>query len=157
MARYPKHINVIAVRDSSKPDGVDFHMETPQGRRLETLVFSKDAEKMARKDEHEVHFRLVQQSGMTLEFAQSLQDALWVEWGDETAQPDCPKSRPRASPDPIFYAERSPGNKLVAVNTNPAKAFFSFALNFVDPHSPTPSKLISFDPGGENQNGGVER
>ncbi|MFS8085826.1 MAG: hypothetical protein ACMG6H_09365 [Acidobacteriota bacterium] len=108
---------------------------------------------MKKNDNHEVRFKLVQESGMTLEFAQSPSDALWVAWGTETTYPPCPKTKP-SQPDTIFYAEKSIGNKLVAVNTNPAVCLFSFTLNFVDPHSSTPAKLIPYDPGGGNQDGG---
>jgi len=156
MARYPRHINIIAERDNSKPDGVAFRMETPQGGQLEALVFSKDDERMKKEDEHEVHFKLVQEGGMTLEFAQSLRDALWVAWGTASNSPECPKSRPANTPDPIFYAERSSVDKLRVVNTNPDSCKFAFALNFVDPHSTTPTKLITYDPGGENQDGGSD-
>jgi hypothetical protein len=90
---------------------------------------------------------------MTLEFAQAPSDALWVAWGTPTTYPPCPKTKP-AQKDTIFYAEKSNGNSMTAVNTNPAVCLFSFTLNFVDPHSATPTKLIPYDPGGGNQDGG---
>lgn len=155
--RYPKKINVIAKRDPQSDNGYHFHMEDEAGHELETLVFSKDEEPgMKREDEHEVRFKLEQESGMTLEFAQSPPVALWVAWGDKTDFPECPTTQP-SQPDTIFYAEDSSPNSLKAVNKNRDQQFFSFALNFVDPHSSTPTKLITYDPGGENQDGGEGR
>ena len=153
--RYPKHVNIIASEDPSKPDGVDFHLEKPDGTRLASIVFDKGGEGMSHDDEHEVHFSLVQESGMTLEFAQSKKDVLWVAWGDKDHEPPCPETQPANCPDPVFYAEKSAPKKLTVVNTNPKKSFFSFTINFVDPHSQTPTKLIPFDPIGENKNGGI--
>jgi hypothetical protein len=157
MARFPKHVVIIAHIDPSKPDGVAFHMETPNGEKLESLVFSKNDEKMAKKDEHELHFSLVQESGQTLEFAQSLTDVLWVAWGDKDHEPPCPQSQPANCPDPVFYAEKSTPKKLTVVNTNPDETFFSFTINFTDRTATGAKKLIPFDPIGENKNGGIGR
>src|SRR5688500_7871799 len=140
--RYPKKINVVAEPNPHEPNGIEFHMEDKDGNRLQSLVFSKDKEPgMKKGDEHDVSFELVQEEGMTLEFAQTPAVALWVSWGTGTSFPPCPQTQP-TGPDPIFYAEHSAPNKLRAVNKNPAKQFFSFSLNFVDPHSSTPAKLI---------------
>ena len=153
--RWTKKITVVAETDPQAPDGVAFHMEDENGDELLTLDFSKDQiQGMMKNDNHEVRFKLNQESGMTLEFAQSPSDALWVAWGTETTYPPCPKTKP-STPDTIFYAEKSNGNTLVAVNTNPAVCLFSFTLNFVDPNSSTPTKLIPYDPGGGNQDGGT--
>jgi len=151
--RFPKHVNIIAHEDASKPDGVAFHLETPNGEKLESIVFSKDDELMAKKDEHELHFSLVQESGMTLEFAQSLTDVLWVAWGDKDHIPPCPTSG-TGKADPIFYAEKSVPKKLTVVNTNPSNSFFSFTINFVDSSTQGVKKLIPYDPIGDNRNGG---
>ena len=132
-------------------------MEDERGRQLTSLVFSKDQEPgMNKKDHHEVRFKFIQESGMTLEFAPKEADALCVVWGTETDFPaECPKApMPK---DTIFYAEKSNGNTLVAINTNPGKKKFNFTLNFVDPHSSTPHKLIPYDPPGDNQDGGEDR
>ena len=158
MARKQKHIIIFAKRDSDKPDGVDFHMEGAEGCKLESIVFNKYKEQMYKDDHHEVHFRLVQESGMTLEFAQSLDDVLWVAWGDPDHIPACPKARPPSTPDPIFHAEHSAPNHFRAVNTNIEKSFFSFCINFVDRTATGPGvKLIPYDPIGENQNSGINQ
>ena len=154
--RYPKNINIIAKLDPAKPDGVDFHMERPNGDKLETVVFDKkDDPGMGKGDEHEVSFTLIQETGMTLEFAHSLTDVLWVEWGTATKEPPCPETEPENCPDPIFYAERSTPRRMTAVNTNPSQQFFSFTINFTDRTATGPKKLIPFDPIGENKNGGI--
>lgn len=152
--KFPKHVNIIAKRDSSKPDGYKFHMESPNGSHLEVLSFNKTDEKMKEKDVHEVYFRLIQEQGMTLEFAHNLEDALWVAWGDEDTIPPCPTKRPDKK-DEIFYADRSRPRTLVAVNTNPSRQFFSFCINFVDSTASGPKKLIPYDPPGDNQDGGI--
>jgi hypothetical protein len=157
MARYPKHINVIAHDDPQKPDGVEFHLEDTKGNKLESIVFSKKDDGMYQSDQHELHFKLVQEKGMTLEFAQDLKDALWVAWGDKNHIPPCPKVRPANCPDPVFWAEHSAPNNLTVINTNPDSKFFSFTLNFVDSTATGAAKLIPYDPIGENQNGGINR
>jgi hypothetical protein len=158
MARKDKHIVIFAKRDSDKPNGVDFHMESANGCKLESIVFNKYNEQMYPGDEHEVHFKLVQEKGMTLQFAQDPDDALWVAWGDQTHIPECPKTRPPNTPDPIFHAEHSAPNHLRAVNTNVEKLFFSFSINFVDRTATGPGvHLIPYDPIGENQNSGINR
>lgn len=152
--RWTKKIDIVAEPDPQAPNGVKFHMEDENGDELETLEFSKDAiQGMKKNDNHEVRFKLKQESGMTLEFAQSPSDALWVAWGTKDTYPPCPTTKPPKQDD-VFYAEKSNGNILVATNTNPAICLFSFTLNFVDPNSPTPTKLIPYDPGGGNQDGG---
>jgi hypothetical protein len=151
---WPKKINIVAAPDPHAENGVTFHMEDQNGDELETLVFNKDQEPGMKKDEHhEVRFKLIQESGMTLEFAQSPSDALWVAWGTRDTYPACPQTKP-AQKDTIFYATKSNANTLTAINTNPTECLFSFSLNFVDPHSSTPTKLIPYDPGGGNQDGG---
>lgn len=152
---WPKRINIIAENDPHAENGVSFRMEDQHGFELTSLVFSKDQEPgMNKKDHHEVRFKLIKQSGMTLEFAPTEADALCVVWGTKTAFPsECPKApMPK---DPIFYATKSNGNTLVAINTNPDERKFNFTLNFVDPHSSTPHKLIPYDPPGDNQDGGI--
>lgn len=153
--RKKMHVNVVATDNPQSQNGVDFRLENDKGEQLETLVFSKTKLGMHKNDEHEVRFKLIQDSGMKLQFAQQPHVALWVAQGDEHNFPACPTSQP-ACPDLIFYAEKSNVNTLVAVNTNPNKLFFKFSLNFVDPTSAQPNRLICYDPGGENQNGGID-
>ena len=93
---------------------------------------------------------------MTLEFAHSKQDVLWVEMGDEDNMPDCPKEEPD-QPCAIFYAEKSTPNMLTVVNTNPCRQHFSYTINFVDRTNQGPKKLIPYDPGGTNTNEGENR
>ena len=158
MANDKVKYNVIAKLDPSAPDGVHFDLADDDGNKPENLEFDKSKHSgMGKKEVHEVTFELIQEPGMTLEFAQSRKDALWVAWGDATHAPACPTSRPATAPDPIFYAQQSSPNKLKTVNVNPAHCWFSFTLNFVDPHSQTPTKLIPFDPIGENKNSGIDR
>jgi hypothetical protein len=158
MARFKTSYNVIAKADPQSANGVHFDLADDDGNKPENLEFDKSKhDNMGKKDDHEVSFALIQEPGMTLEFAQGLKDVLWVAWGDESHAPACPKTMPATCPDPIFFADHSAPNKLRTVNTNPAHCWFSFTLNFVDPHSQTPTKLIPFDPIGENKNGGIGR
>ena len=159
MSRRPMHVTIVARDDSTKPDGVAFHMEM-NGKPLPAdipLVFSKDKHDppMKKKDEHEIHFSLKQDPGLTLEFAHSETDALWAEMGDEKTMPACPKSEPD-EPCSIFYAERSTPNKLIVVNKNPCQQNFSYTINFVDRTNAGSKKLIPYDPGGVNTNGGTD-
>lgn len=154
MATVITHIRILAEDDPSAPDGVKFKMQDKDGCDLGLLVFDKAKLGMGKKDVHNVYFHLVQTRGMTLEFAHSKDKALWVEMGDATTIPKCPTQQPSA-PNDIFYATHSTPNLLKATNTNPTVQYFSFTLNFTDPTSPTPNKLIPYDPGGSNQNGGV--
>ena len=154
MARKGMKVTIVAKIDQSKPDGVDFRMEDENGAQLDTLVFSKDKYPgMKKNDDHEVSFELDQEQGLTLEFAHSLDDVLWVEMGDKETMPPCPTKEPDPKTD-IFYAEKSRPLKMTAVNTNPCKQLFSFTINFTDRTNQGPKKLIPFDPGGSNQNGG---
>lgn len=152
--KFPKHVNIIAARDPSKPDGVHFHMERPNGAELESIVFDKKGEGMGKQDDHELKFKLIQESGMTLEFAQDLKDVLWVAWGDKDHEPSCPMAPPANWPDPVFFAETSAPKRLTVVNKNPDNRFFAFTINFTDKAATGPKKLISYDPIGENKNGG---
>lgn len=156
MAKVETHIRILAEDDPRAPDGVRFRMQDWNGCNLGLLVFNKKQLSMRKEDEHDVHFHLVQTKGMTLEFAQSPAVALWVDMGDEHTIPVCPTSQPPTQ-DPIFFATQSTPRKLKATNLNPAEQYFSFTLNFVDPKSSTPTKLIPFDPGGSNQNSGITR
>jgi hypothetical protein len=161
MSRRPMHVTIVAEEDASKPDRIAFHMEDSKGCKLPDdipLTFSKKGHSppMYKTDEHEIHFKLKQDPGMTLEFAHSKQDVLWVEMGDEDNMPDCPKEEPD-QPCAIFYAEKSTPNTLIVVNTNPCKQHFSYTINFVDRTNPGPKKLIPYDPGGTNSNEGEDR
>ena len=158
MSRRPMHVTIVARDNSTKADGVAFHMEDAQGNRLPDdvpLIFSKNGHEppMGKKDWHEIHFKLDQDPGLTLEFAHSKNDALWVEMGDEQTMPACPKTEPDV-PCSIFYAERSAPNKLIVVNKNPCQQKFSYTINFVDRTNSGPKKLIPYDPGGVNTMGG---
>lgn len=157
MKKIKTEITIIAEPDPAKPDGVSFRMTDEDGACLDTLVFDKKKNGMSKNEVHDVHFRLVQQSGMTLEFAQSLNDVLWVTWGSPDSPPPCPTTRPPEDPDPQFWAYQSTPKKMKARNKNPEQQWFSFTINFVDPKSSTPTKLIPYDPVGENKNGGIDR
>ena len=158
-----KNIFVVASPDPQAPNGIGFELRDTDNKKLSKLVFDKSKEvkannqPMKTEDVHEVHFHLKQDSGMTLEFAQHPDDALWVHWGDEDNYPPCPKSKPDTCPDPVFHACQSSPNLLKALNSNPEKRLFRFALNFVDPTSANPGKLIVYDPDGGNENGGADR
>lgn len=155
MARKGMTVTIVAKIDQSKPDGVDFHMEDEDGVQIDTLVFRKDKYPgMKKDDDHEVSFGLDQEQGLTLEFAHSLDDVLWVEMGDDQTIPPCPTTEP-AQKSTIFFAERSRPRRMVAINTNPKCQKFSFTINFIDRTNSGPKKLIPFDPGGSNENGGV--
>ena len=161
MSRRSMHVTIVAEEDAAKPDGIAFHMEDAKGIRLPDavpLTFSKKGHNppMYKTDEHEIHFKLRQGPGMTLEFAHSKQDVLWVEMGDENNMPDCPEEDP-GQPCPIFYAEKSTPNTLIVVNTNPCRQHFSYTINFVDRTNQGPKKLIPYDPGGTNTNEGEDR
>ena len=156
MAKIDMKATVIATLDSDADDGVAFRLEDEEGTELESLVFDKGKfHGMKKSDVHVVRFKLVQEKGMTLEFAQGKDVALWVAQGTDQTIPDCPTSQP-SQPNPIFYGDKSNGNTLTAINTNPCECFFNFSLNFVDPKSTTPTKLIRYDPVGENKNNGID-
>lgn len=156
MAKIDMKANVIATLDSNAEHGIAFRLENGDGTELASLVFDKSKfQGMKKSDVHLVRFKLVQEKGMTLEFAPGKDVALWVAQGTVETIPDCPKMQP-SQPNPIFYGEHSNGNSLTAINSNPSKCYFSFALNFVDPKSPSPTRLISYDPVGQNKNNGID-
>jgi hypothetical protein len=155
MGRVEMTVKVFAKKDSSAKDGIQFHLEDCDGCVLDRVVFDKTKHKgMHKKDEHLVYFELHQDPGMMLKFATDANVALWVAQGTEKRPPPCPQVQPNTF-NPIFYGCDSQASKLTAVNSNPKKCFFSFTLNFVDSKSATPNKLISYDPVGQNKNGGV--
>lgn len=154
--RIAMNVNVIAQRSANNPpDNISYHLEDGDGCLLESLVFSKDQiAGMKKNDAHEVTFTLVQEQGMSLEFASPPDRAMWVNRGTANDIPSCPTSQP-AKNNAVFHATSSQGKTLVAINKNPQKCFYRFSLNFVDPNGSDPNYLYCFDPVGDNRNGGV--
>src|SRR5688572_5174285 len=106
MARQPMQVKILAKPHPTKAGEYEFQMEDHHKTKLrptDPLVFRKaDFPGMKKSDVHEVKFRLDQQPGMTLEFAQSEEDVLWVTMGDENNEPPCPTERPDGPSDVIF-------------------------------------------------------
>ena len=159
MARKPMQVTILAKPHPTDAAEYAFQIEDHHKTKLKAsdpLVFRKgDFPGMKKSDVHEVKFKLDQQPGMTLEFAQSAEDVFWVAMGDEHTEPPCPDERPDKASDVIFVDKSTP-QVLTVINTNPCPQKFSFTINFVDRTHTGPKKLIPYDPGGSNQNGGID-
>ena len=160
MARKEMKVTIHAEPHATKAGEYQFYMTDHKNQTVKgntPLTFRKrDFDEMKCSDHHEVKFKLDQEPGMKLEFAQSLDDVLWVTMGKEgdPGFPACPTEK--TAKNDVFFAERSSGNTLTVINTNPCEQNFSFTINLVDSTATGPQKLIPYDPPGSNQNGGTE-
>ena len=147
-----RDVHVIATDGTDKP--VDFTMQSnlidPNDGEL---TFNKGKDGLGKDDYYLVTFTLEDKSSKNLSFEPNPMKALWVSMGDAMNSPPCPMS-PSYCED-VFAISVDPSGKKMTVRNNDAKyQYFKFSLGFIgDPDN----SEYRFDPGGQNQNGGVAR
>jgi hypothetical protein len=124
------------------------------------LVFSKDQHGMHSHDHHLIEFVLDDQTGDGLKFPSTPHDGMWIAEGhDEPGKRTCPHSRTQSDYSVMEPISVSPDRKRLFVrNDNHKKEHWVFTMNFVkNGDDNDKSKLISWDPAANNQNGGSRR
>ena len=119
----------------------------------ECLSFNKGKDGLGKQDYYLINFTLIDKSSKNLAFEPNPMKALWVSMGDAMTFPPCPMS-PSYCED-VYAISVDPSGKKMTVRNNDAKfQNFKFSLGFIG--DPAESEY-RFDPGGQNQNGGVAR
>ncbi len=116
------------------------------------IVFNKNHDKMKKVDFYVITFQIKDFKDSSLRFVNSLDDAMWVQKGA-----GCPQS-PSHLPGVIWVDEVDPnGEWIVVFNMDLIAEDFQFTLNFVDKSviNPTQADYVMLDPGGSNQNQGM--
>ncbi|MEO7364839.1 MAG: hypothetical protein ABIW03_00800 [Sphingomicrobium sp.] len=152
MGNKQRPVTVEASKDSNGK--ITFEM-LEKGKKTGTLTFDKDKDKMKKKDNYDIHFDLVNQDGLNLEFlqdSQNVQNVMWVAKGTATAPPACPPSQ---TSDPEFTVTSVTASTLDVTNTDQDQCMYKFALNFID--TGNGNKAEQFDPIYDNKNGGINR
>lgn len=120
----------------------------------EEFVFHKGKHGMRAHDYHLIEFVLDDETGDGLRFPETPHDAMWVTEGAERARRKCPDMHTASNYDvmePICVCDD--GQRLIVRNDNPRVEHWSFTLNFVKQgeDASDPSRYVSWDPGGNNQ------
>jgi len=145
---------------ATKDDSGEYHFEPDSDiwdDSRDEFVFSKDRHGMRRHDYHLLEFVLNDRTGDDLRFPESPHDAMWVMAVDDPEHRACPDMHTVSNYDimePVCVCDDQ--KRLIVRNDNPRKENWSFTLNFVRPgeDQSDPSRFVSWDPGGLNQNGG---
>lgn len=124
----------------------------------EEFRFHKDHHGMHKHDYHLIEFVLDDHTGRGLKFPRVPHDAMWVAEGDEPEKRQCPDMHTVSNYDvmePICVSADQ--KRLIVRNDNPRQEHWAFTLNFVagDQDQSDASRYVSWDPGGNNQNGGA--
>lgn len=142
-------------------DGAGRHEFHPQSdiwdESEQEFLFHKDRHGMKKQDYHLIEFVLDDQTGDGLKFPKRPHDAMWVSEGAERANRVCPDMHTVSNYDvmePICVCDDQ--SRLIVRNDNPRKEHWSFTLNFVKRGKDEADKAsyVSWDPGGNNQDGG---
>lgn len=123
------------------------------------FAFSKDRHNMHSRDFHLLEFALDDRTGDGLKFPPVPHDAMWVTEGHEDpGARNCPDMNSVCNYEVMEPMSVSPdGKRLFVRNDNPRKEHWVFTINFVKQGQDASdrSKFVSWDPGGNNQNGGT--
>lgn len=133
-------------------DPIYWHMESGlKDPDSDILVFNKSRNNMPKQDFYVVEFDLQDHSGLGLSFEPNPMNAFWVDLGDRSSPPPCPTTP--SYEDSIYATCVDPaGAKLTVRNDDMDIQMFSFSLGLV---SSVDGSHYRYDPGGNNQNGGV--
>jgi len=133
-------------------DPIYWHMESGlKDPDRDMLVFNKTKNNMLKKDFYLVEFDLQDHSGLDLSFEPNPMNAFWVALGDRDSEPPCP-TKPSYVDSIYATCVDSGGSKLTVRNDDMEVEMFSFSLGFV---SGVDGSHQRYDPGGNNQNGGL--
>lgn len=122
------------------------------------FIFHKDHHDMRKHDYHLLEFVVEDRTGDGLKFPKVPHDAMWVTEGhEEPGARNCPDMNSTCNYDAMEPISVSPHQRRLFVrNDNASKQHWVFTINFVkDGEDPSDkSRFVSWDPGGNNQNGG---
>jgi hypothetical protein len=121
------------------------------------LVFSKDRHGMHSHDHHLLEFIVDDRTGDELRFPPVPHDAMWVAAGhEEPGRRQCPDLHTSSDYSVMEPISVSPDRRRLFVrNDNHQKQHWVFTMNFAKPGQENDkSRFVSWDPGGNNQNGG---
>lgn len=153
-------VKIVAFPDSKEPQGIGFHMYDESVSKTEPtdcLSFSNAG--IFKSNWHHITFVLENTKGTNLKFALEPRDALWVCDAVDGERPECPKKRPKKPGSAMRLIGQVGDHHIFVRNDNKppnGRLEFSFALNFVRASDVDSNELITYDPGGTNQNGGLE-
>lgn len=123
------------------------------------FAFHKDRHGMHSRDYHLLEFVLDDRSGDGLGFPSVPHDAMWVAMGhEEPGERTCPDKDTVSDYSVMEPISVSPDRRrLIVRNDNPAKEHWVFTMNFVKEGEDEADKarFVSWDPGGNNQDGGT--
>lgn len=142
------------IATSPVPGDVTFEMTSSlQDEANGPLVFNKSNNGMKKIDYYLIVFELEDKTGLNLQFNPNPMKALWVAMGDALNAPPCPTS-PSYCDDVYATSVDETNGKMIVRNNDVKFQNFTFSLGFLgDPEQ----SEYRFDPGGQNQNGGVSR
>lgn len=160
MSRPKGILHPVAVRVSK--DGSGKYGFAPESdiwdETRDEFVFHKDRHGMRGHDYHLLEFVLDDQSGDQLRFPKVPHDAMWVSKGhEEPGERVCPDMNTVSDYEVMEPISVSPDRqRLIVRNDNPRKDHWVFTMNFVKQGQDESdhSRFVSWDPGGNNQNGG---
>lgn len=148
-------VTVKAFDDPTKPKGVGFSMQSSllsAGR----LKFYKNSNNMKAEDFYLLDFILDDRTNAGgLAFVSDLDQVLWTK---ATTDPtECINAHPGGNFSEFRAVAVPVPTNLLVVNYDSTSQLFAFALNFVRGAiaNPTPADFITYDPIGDNKNGGV--
>lgn len=146
-------VHVIATDGTDKP--VDFELQSnlidPKNGEL---TFNKSNDGMGKSDYYLLTFQLDDKTTKNLRFEPNPMKALWVSMGDAMNPPPCPTSASYCEDIFAVLVDQNDGKSMVVRNNDAKVQYFTFSLGFIG--DPDDSEY-RFDPGGQNQNGGVAR
>ncbi len=148
-----RKITIVAKLDSTQPNGHSFGLGNGLGGPAD-LTFNKDVDKMNKDGFYEIEFNLDNQNGANLIFSKDREDVLWACPKTEAKPNGCPPDNTYM--DSVFYVnprKEIQNKKLHVINTDMYPLHFVFAFNFLN-RGPDGPRRVTYDPGGENQNGG---
>lgn len=149
-----RRYQIIATPDAAAPHGHRFDLQSDKGQKAD-LDFNKDNDQMAKVEDYELVFSLVNRDGAALRFSGDPATVLWAK-PLEHAGDSCPTS---ACHWPVFRLDPDKpikDDEVHVLNSDPSEQRFAFAFNFLrsgESDGPQAS-YVCFDPIGTNKNGG---
>lgn len=159
MARAKGEMHAVTIKVTKGADGYVFDPDSDIWDEARgEFVFSKERHGMSKHDYHLLEFKLDDQTGEGLRFPKAPHDAMWVVEGhEEPGQRTCPDMHSVCNYDVMEPISVSPHQRRLFVrNDNASQEHWAFTINFVKEgdDGSDKSRFVSWDPGGNNQNGG---
>jgi len=151
-------VEVIAFDDSSAPKGVGFRMKSSLKNGKGYLEFYKTNNGMHGDEFYLIEFSLTDDTKHPARDLKFVSDLAHVVWTKITNDPnECLNSWPGNSYSEFQAISVPTSDSLIVLNLDSQQQLFAFALNFVSglDSDSDPANFITYDPIGENRNGGV--